>query len=532
MAELKKPELKTLRDLMDAFKMYIPYVEQHGVTPDLIRALIKDHEPVKQQLKYFRDRYEASKDGVPILTRIMQTKSGNPIDTLVNNKLNNAFDADVIDSENGYLLGLPINYATQKDKKSAHTKLIEALDHLRTRDNVTDKDATWGKRASVGGYGARLCYIGIENDKPVPRILNLRSEEVIFIYNETMAEPTYALHYYNKPVVLADGTKQNVTVADFYDNIEYHRFEKASGDFVYVESNLHGFDHMPIIGLENDDELMASMQKVLNLIDAYDRTMSDASNEIEASRLAILILENLGLDENEIDKMRAAGILEMWGEKTSARYLTKDVNDQMIENALNRYEKNVMRFAKAVDFTDEQFSSNLSGIAIAFKTMALENKAITKENKMRSSLQYQMKVLCSAWARLGICKPEDYLDIFFNFKRNLPVNKLEMAQIVSLLKGIVSDRTLLSLLPFVDDIEAEIEAIKQDQEEFGDKMPSLQHIGQDTGEGSVIDEQEASKTAKKTPCPECSGSGKMVSDKTGKLIICRKCGGRGEIRSD
>lgn len=484
MAETKTPELQTLRDLMDAFKVYIPYVQERGITPDLIRTLIKEHEPIKAQLKYFRDRYEASKDGVPILTRTMQTKSGNPIDTMVNNKLNNAFDTDVIDSENGYLLGLPINYAVTQEKKAAHTKLIEVIDQFRIRENVPDKDATWGKRASIGGYAARLCYIGLENDKPVPRITNLKSEEVIFLYTESMAEPTYALHYYNKPTVQSDGSKVNATVADFYDGLEYHRFVKTDEDFVYESSELHGFDYMPVIGLENDDELTASMHKVLNLVNAYDRTLSDASNEIESSRLALLVISEAQINEEDIENMKYAGLLELMGDNAKASYLTKDVNDGMIENHLNRLDTNIMRLTKSVNFTDEQFGSNLSGIAIAFKTMALENKAITKENKMRSSLQYQFKVLCSGWARLGICKPEDYLDIWTAFKRNMPVNKVELAQLIANLKatGIVSDRSLRSLLWFIDDIDAEEAQLALEEAE---RIAQFERMGGDDDDDNI-----------------------------------------------
>lgn len=87
-----------------------------------------------------------------------------------------------------------------------------------------------------------------------------------------------------------------------------------------------------------------------------------------------------------------------------------------------------MRFAKSVNFADEEFAGNASGIAMKLKMMALENKCITMERKFTSSLRYQFKVLFSAWAkRKGFAK-EDYLKVFFGFKRNLPANILDEAQ--------------------------------------------------------------------------------------------------------
>ena len=51
------------------------------------------------------------------------------------------------------------------------------------------------------------------------------------------------------------------------------------------------------------------------------------------------------------------------------------------------------------------------------------------------------------------------------FSRSLPKNLLELSQIISNLDSNVSDRTLLSLLPFVEDPDAEIEALRAQKEE-------------------------------------------------------------------
>ncbi|MFY0744729.1 phage portal protein [Solibacillus silvestris] len=490
MSKVREIEFITVRDAMDAFKIYIPFIEKNGVNGELITQMIYEHAPVKAQLKRLRDRYEASKEGVPILTREIMSSTGNVIEASVNNKLNNAYDSDIVDTKNGYFLGNPINYAVEKNKIAKADSLISEIDKLRTRDNLPDKDATLGKRTSIGGYGARLCYISLENDKPTPRITNLKPEEVIFLYKETMAEPRYSLHYYDTVRLNVTMEKEPVTVADFYDDVHMYRFVRSDSDFVLEDVKIHGFQYNPLFGVENNDELDGEAKKILNLVDAFDRTLSDASNEIEASRLAILLLQNIGMDKEDIEKMKASGILEYFGQDGKASYLTKDVNDSMIENHLNRLNQNIMRFAKSIDFTDEKFSSNLSGIAILFKTMGLEHKAIIAENKMRSSLQYQMKVLCSAWALLGLCDAEDYLKIYFNFTRNLPANRKEEAEIVNLLSGQVSQRTLLSYLSTVDDIEAEIEAMQQERMEFGEQLPPLVPIGKETKQSSADDPED------------------------------------------
>ena len=54
--------------------------------------------------------------------------------------------------------------------------------------------------------------------------------------------------------------------------------------------------------------------------------------------------------------------------------------------------------------------------------------------------------------------------ILVRFVRNLPVNLTETIQLINSLKGTVSDATLLAQLPFVDDVQAELEAVQKQKE--------------------------------------------------------------------
>jgi hypothetical protein len=51
-------------------------------------------------------------------------------------------------------------------------------------------------------------------------------------------------------------------------------------------------------------------------------------------------------------------------------------------------------------------------------------------------------------------------DININFVRNLPINITETIQLINSLKGTVSDKTLLGQLPFIDDVQAELDAVQ------------------------------------------------------------------------
>ena len=55
-------------------------------------------------------------------------------------------------------------------------------------------------------------------------------------------------------------------------------------------------------------------------------------------------------------------------------------------------------------------------------------------------------------------------DIDIQFTRNLPTNNTELISLVQNLQGIVSNETLLSLLPFVKDTTAELEKLNQEKQ--------------------------------------------------------------------
>ncbi|KKB72478.1 MULTISPECIES: phage portal protein [Bacillus] len=461
---------------------FLDQIRQNGISGELISQIIEAHKPDHDRMKNLYDRYKAEPNGVPILRRKaidyedFETGRIKRIDHKVNNKLNNSFDSDIVDTKVGYLFGHPIAYEVD-DKKDSLKQLIE---DFNLRNHVPDEDSEWGKMASICGYGARLAYV---NNNGEESIKNIDPWEVVFLTDGNIHEPEYALRYYET----CDGQLK----AEFYDNKTIHYYStKDSSVFTEDRKQPHMFKGCPLFGLANNKELKGDAEKVLSLIDAYDRTLSDASNEIEQYRLAYLVLKGLGVDDETMEKLKETGILQLLEESDDVSYLTKDINDAIIENHLNRLEENILRFAKSVNFTDESFGGNVSGVAMKYKLMALENKCITMERKMTAALRYQFKILFSAWGTKGKASEDDYLKVWFGFKRNLPVNILEEAQITASLKGLVSEETRLSLLSFVDDVQYELEKMKEEEEEYRNSMPPLTDIDTDQDDGGDEDEPE------------------------------------------
>lgn len=438
-------------------KHIIKSIKENGLTGKAVGEIIDLHTNDHERMKESYGRYKADTEVVPIFKRNLTAlredfeTGGNvrKLDNTVNNKLNNAFDAEIVDTRTGYHHGVPITYAL--DEEESNNSLSDWLTNFTLRNNIDDQDAEFGKMAAICGYAARLAYVDTEGDL---RIKNLNPYNVAFL-GENMTEPKYSVYYYieqNK-----DETNQTIH-AEFYDSERFYIFEGDTTDNLReVHSQPHLFDYNPLFGAPNNEELLGDAERVRSLIDAYNITISDASSEISQTRLAYLVLRGMGMDEEDIQNTQKSGVFELFDEKMDIKYLTKDVNNQMIEDVLNRLEKNIMRFSKSVNFNSDEFNGNVPVIGMHLKLMALENKCMTFERKMSAALRYQFKVLLSGLSKKMNISKDTYLNVYFTFGRNLPINKLEEAQLLALLNGQVSDLTRYEQSSIVSDPKWEIE---------------------------------------------------------------------------
>ncbi len=442
---------------------YIKQIENEGITPKLLFRILSAHKDDREQRLQMYERYKASTEAVEIFSHSPVEyedfeRGGNVkrLDKEINNQLNNAFEAEIVDTRVGYLHGVPITYSLKEDKQDEIVKSF--INDFVLRNSLEDADSELGKMAAICGYSARLAYI--DKDGEV-RIENLDPFNVVLLGNDI--EPSYAIYYYKEVDPITQKQKWHV---EFYDEQYYYVYEGDGLDNLReVDLFEHLFEYVPLFGVPNNKERMGDAERVKHLIDDYDLTMSNASSEITQTRLAYLVLRGMGLDEEDIQNTQRNGVFELFDERMDVKYLTKDVNDSMIENHLNRLEKNIMRFSKSVNFNSDEFNGQVPVIGMALKLMALENKCMTFERKMSAMLRYQFKVIFSAMSKkLGV-DSKSYLDVQFTFGRNIPINKLEEAQVLAMLKDNVSERTRLGQSALVKDVETEL--IDMDKELLG-----------------------------------------------------------------
>ncbi len=180
---------------------------------------------------------------------------------------------------------------------------------------------------------------------------------------------------------------------------------------------------------------------MIPLIDAYNILESDRVNDKEQFVDAFLFLTGIDLDSEQAKKLREERIL-MGYEGAEAQYLSKVMSESDIEVLKDSLKSDIHRFSMIPDLSDQTFGTNLSGVAIKYKLMGFEQHVRNKERYLTKALKQRFELYVNFLSLKGAMEyvPIHRIDVVFT--RNLPVNELEISQMVNNLVGIASSETL------------------------------------------------------------------------------------------
>ena len=94
-----------------------------------------------------------------------------------------------------------------------------------------------------------------------------------------------------------------------------------------------------------------------------------------------------------------------------------------------------------------------------YKLWGMNQLWITKTTKYEKALYYRLKILLHLLQYQFESNVSLLDNIVITFSKNLPTDNSAMLQMVQALKDVVSTKTLLKQIPFVEDVEAEMEEL-------------------------------------------------------------------------
>ncbi|MED4377973.1 phage portal protein [Schinkia azotoformans] len=392
-----------------------------------------------------------------------------------NNKIAHGFAKYITNMATGYFMGEGIRI--EVDDEEYKERLTKVLDQ-----NMDDNHFEISKEMSKKGISFELLYM---DEKSEIRFRKFNAEEFIPVYSFSVSEfLEFAIRIWREEDLLSD---KKIDYAEVYTKNEIITYEKDADREVYVEvgRDAHLFDDVPVIVYWNNEEMKGDYEDVLTLIDAYDKAQSDTANDFEYFTDAYLVLIGAGAgfekandetDSDAIKTMRQERIL-LLDENGQAQWLIKQVNDTAVENFKNRTYNDIFFLSLVPALTDESFAGNLTGVAIRYKLIGLEQLAAMKEYKFLPAYKKKIRLI-TRQLNLKYNRSYDPNKVTTYFDRNMTDNIKELAEVVSLLDGIISKETQLSILPFIKDIKEEFKKVLEDKAREGD-YENLGNIDED-----------------------------------------------------
>lgn len=358
---------------------------------------------------------------------------------------------NIVDSYCGYLAAPGhISYRSEQD-------IEDIMDVLRYND-YQEEDADFLLNALIHGKACELMYIDAES-KTRFRLINPAT--CFGVYDDSLSSDLlYFVRIYS---VNEWDNNDEYEVAVYSDTtIKTYKMVGMGGTLEFKEEKPHFFSQCPANIFYLPDE-KSIFDCIMSAQDTYNELLSAEVDDYSAFCDAYLVLEGMDAETDDIQKMKEDRVLIV-PTGANASWLTKTANDAQIENILKRLHESIYRTAACPDFSSESFVGGVSsGIAIQYRLTGCETRAAKIEAAMKMALQRRIEIICGvASLKLG---EEIFRDIDIQFKRNIPQDTAEVVSIVNGFKGTVSDATLLGQIPFVTDVNAELEAVNKQKKE-------------------------------------------------------------------
>ena len=411
--------------------------QEEEMTSELLEEFIQQHRKLVLRYEELDRMYRGDH---PIL-RMEEKAMFKPDNRLVVN-----YAKFIVDTFNGFFMGSPVKVTSDREEVAEYIRLIEKY------NDIDDNNSDLSKKCSIYGHAFELVFL---DEEAQIGVTNIDPKECFIIYDNSIRErPLYGVRYR-----VAEERKIEGTISDA-EKIRY--FVIGDDGVSFGEEKPNYFGDIPIVEYVENEERMGAFEQVETLINAYNKAISEKTNDVDYFADAYMKILGAMLDEETLQRIRDNRIINMAGQSDGnlvVEFMGKPNADETQENLLDRLEKLIFAISMVANITDETFGT-ASGIALKYKLLSMSNLANTKERKFVKGFNRRFQLISQVPnAKIST---EDLWGIEYQFTRNMPNNLSEEAEQARALKGIVSDKTLLQALSIVQDVGAEVERLEEE----------------------------------------------------------------------
>ena len=411
------------------------------LTPELLRKIL-DRFNTTDRIK--RERWKNYYDGKMDILQKQYSDPTKPCSHVVTNLCK-----VVADTYCGYIAGKPVTYTSNDN--------IDDIQEVINYNDDESENTNWLMNALIYGVGYELHWIDSDAQERYSQInpLNCVAVHAASLENELL----YFIRWYD----VSDFDDSDLLCVEVYDahSKKIYHCHGLAGALEFIGEEPHAFNDVPVSVFYLNEQEESIFNQAMSLNDAYNELQSSEVDDYSSFCDAYLVLVGTDAEDEDIAAMKENRVLVL-PEGANAQYLIKQSNDAQITNMLENIKKNIFKVTCTPDMSDENFMAQ-SGVAIKYKLVGFENKASAIVTNFTKAIQRRIELICN----ILHLKASDtvWRDVNINFVRNLPADLTETINLVNSLKGSVSDATLLSQIPFITDVQSEIEAVRAQKEQ-------------------------------------------------------------------
>lgn len=418
-------------------------VLDQGVKMEQIKECIEQHKLMLPRYEYLENLYLGFHD----IFRLPEKEGWKP-----DHRLAVGFPRYITDTFIGYAYGKPVKVQSEDEK------FDEAMQLFAKRNALKDHNKEMAKVACKFGHAFEYLY---QNESTETRVTRFTPRQMFIVYDDSVAERAlFAVRYgYH-------GEKSKLKGKLYGEILTPSQVLKFEEDKI-TDKNDNPYGKIPVVEWKLNEERIGLYESVAGLVETYNAALGEKANDVESFAEAYLAIMGAELDEEGIRRIRDSRIINLYGTNNAKdvliQFLQKPTADGTQENLLDRLETLIYQTSMVANISDESFGGATSGTSLAYKLQAMSNLAESFDSKVEKSIRKRLKLFCTLSTNTP--RQDAYEDVEITFTRNVPKNLLEEAQTAAQLSGIVSHETQLRGLSIVADPKAELERIKDEDEE-------------------------------------------------------------------
>lgn len=243
--------------------------------------------------------------------------------------------------------GEPIQYVSRGKGEKIPDK-IEELNSMMLSEGKQSKDMELAYEMFLYGIGHRLTIQeqdGQQDDylDEAPFEIYTPDSRNTFVvkYNDVTRRKVMGVTY-----VFLDEKQSKVEYTVYTKDVTYTIRGTAQRAEQIISSVRHNFGLIPLVEYPCNSPRMGAFEFVLDLLDAYNLTMSDRLDATEQFVQAIMVFEGVQIEPEELDKMKSSGALQVPpgpdGRSGKVYYLNEQLDQQQTQTLADTIKQTIL----------------------------------------------------------------------------------------------------------------------------------------------------------------------------------------------